>query len=61
MMNDLLYKELIKVIEEMINDNVQLIHGGQIIDWEDTRVIEILKEIKKNSENDVINVTFRDN
>lgn len=60
-MNEFLYKELIRIIEGMISDNVLLIHGGQIIHWEDTKVIEILKEIKKNSENDVTNIIFRDN
>ena len=31
----------------MIEDKVQLIHGGQIIDWNDTKIPEILEKIKQ--------------
>lgn len=39
-------KELVILLQQMINDKVQLIHGGQIIGWEDTKIPEILQKIK---------------
>lgn len=49
-MDKVIYKELINVIEEMMSDNVQLIHAGQIIKWDDTRIPEMIQKIKQNSE-----------
>ena len=56
-MNDKDNKELIRVIEQMINDKVQLIYGGQIIDWEDTQIPEIIQKIKENNQIDQ-NIVF---
>lgn len=39
--------ELAEQIESMIADGVQLIHAGQIFDWKETVVLELLEEIKK--------------
>jgi hypothetical protein len=55
------YKELVGLLEQMINDKVQLIHGGQIIEWNDTKIPEIIKEIKKGSTNNDKYATFQSN
>lgn len=47
-MNEYAYTELTNLLEQMINDNVQLIHGGHIIKWEETRIPEVLQKIKEN-------------
>lgn len=44
------YKELLVVIQQMISDNVQLVHGGQIIDWTDTKIPELLQKIKNDNQ-----------
>jgi hypothetical protein len=49
-MNEFLYKELITILEQMMNDKVQLIHGGQIIQWDETKIPEILQQIKEKLE-----------
>ncbi|MDZ7876966.1 MAG: hypothetical protein U5L45_04815 [Saprospiraceae bacterium] len=43
------YKELVRLIEQMINDKVHLVHGGQIIEWHDTQILNTIREIKKGS------------
>jgi len=46
----MLYDKLIELaeqIESMIADGVRLIHAGQIFDWKDTVILELLEEIKK--------------
>ncbi|MEY4905865.1 MAG: hypothetical protein RLZZ292_3680 [Bacteroidota bacterium] len=58
-MKETLYNELIAFIEEMIADDVKLIHAGRIIDWEDTKVIETLEKIKQNSEFNPISSTLK--
>jgi hypothetical protein len=45
------YKELIELLEQMIKDKVQLAHGGQIFDFSDTKIPDIIKEIKKDDKN----------
>jgi hypothetical protein len=58
-MNELTkYKELAKLIEQMINDKVQLIHGGQIFNWNDTKTPHIIQEIKKDDKNNDKYATF---
>jgi len=47
-MNEIENNELVEVIEQMIHDKVQLVHGGQIIEWDDTRIPEILDSIRKS-------------
>ena len=46
-MSDSKINELISHIEEMIADGVQLVHGGHLLDWSDTKIPEILKSIKE--------------
>ncbi len=50
MLNDE-YERLVHYIEGMIDDGVQLVHGGNIIDWKDTNVSDVLKRIKKMKKN----------
>lgn len=45
------YNQLALLIEQMICDGVQLVHGGEIIDWEDTRIPELLSRIKDEASN----------
>ena len=42
------YSKLVQVIEQMIEDKVQLIHGGHLMDWDDTKILDIIKTIKEN-------------
>lgn len=46
MSKERLLSELIDLLESMIADGVQLVHGGKIMDWNDTNIIEILEKIK---------------
>ena len=55
------YKELVRLLEQMINDGVQLIHGGQIIEWNDTKILEVIREIKKGDKNEDKYTTFPSN
>lgn len=41
------YEKLINYIEEMISDGVQLIHGGQLFDWSDTKIVDQIAKIKE--------------
>lgn len=41
------YELLVRHLEEMIDDGCQLVHGGNLIDWIDTKVPEVLDSIKK--------------
>lgn len=61
-MNELIrYKYLLTLLEQMIQDKVQLIHGGQIIEWDDTQIPDIIKEIKKDAENNDKYIIFKNN
>ena len=61
-MNELLYDELLETINNMIFDGVQLVHGGQIFGWEDTKILDILENIKKsNDRNYTESIPFCDN
>jgi hypothetical protein len=44
------YEQLVHFLEGMIADGVKLIHGGQVFDWEDTQIPDLLKEIKAKRE-----------
>jgi len=44
------FDELVHYLEGMIADGVQLIHGGHLIDWQDTNVLDLLGEINKKKE-----------
>jgi len=41
------YEELIRYLEGMITDGVQLVHGGHLIHWEDTNILDLLREIDR--------------
>jgi hypothetical protein len=47
-MNEIENNILIELLEQMIQDKVQLVHGGQIIDWNDTKIPEIMEKIKQS-------------
>lgn len=40
------YNRLIDYIEEMISNDVQLVHAGHLFDWNDTKIPEIIAQIK---------------
>ena len=40
------YEKLVEYLEEMIADGCQLVHGGNLIDWSDTKINNIIKKIK---------------
>lgn len=44
------YEKLIHYLEGMISDGVALIHGGQLFDWDDTMIPDLLREIKDKRE-----------
>lgn len=44
------YELLVNYIEEMISDDLQLIHGGQLVGWKDTKIPELLQNIRNNQE-----------
>jgi hypothetical protein len=44
------HEKLIQLIEQMINDKVQLVHAGNLINWSDTRIPEIIERIKQNQD-----------
>jgi len=39
------YEKLIEYLEEMIADGCQLVHGGNLIAWHDTKIPKILQKI----------------
>jgi hypothetical protein len=44
------YEKLVHYLEGMIADGVALVHGGQLFDWEDTMIPDLLREIKEKRE-----------
>jgi hypothetical protein len=44
------YEQIVHYIEGMIADGVQLVHGGNLIDWNDTNIPELLLEINRKKE-----------
>lgn len=49
----MIYKKLLNLseqLESMISDGVQLVHGGNLFDWSDTVIIELLEEINEQKE-----------
>lgn len=51
------YEQIVHYIEGMIADGVQLIHGGNLIDWNDTNISELLLEINRKKE-EIKNLSF---
>jgi hypothetical protein len=48
------YEKLVEYLEEMISDGCQLIHGGHLIDWRDTKIPKVLKKIKTLREKEIL-------
>lgn len=46
------YEKLVHYLEEMISDGCQLVHGGNLIDWKDTKIPKTLDKIRKLQEKD---------
>jgi len=45
------YERLVEYLQGMIADGVQLVHGGNLFDWGDTNILDLLMEIQeKNNE-----------
>ena len=44
------YEKLVHYLEGMIADGVALIHGGQLFDWDDTIIPDLLRKIKEKRE-----------
>lgn len=40
------YEKLVEYLEEMIADGCQLVHGGNLLDWHDTKILKVLHKIK---------------
>lgn len=51
-MNEIETNKLAELLEQMIQDKVQLVHGGQIIEWNDTKIPEIIESIKQSQKYD---------
>lgn len=43
------YEKLVRYLEEMIENGVQLTHA-ELMDWEDTKIPQLLREIKSKRE-----------
>ena len=44
------YEHLVEYLHGMISDGVQLVHGGHLLDWSDTNILELLREIKRKKD-----------
>jgi len=45
-MKDLIYNELVNTLVQMIHDKVQLLHAGQVLSWDDTKIPELIEKLK---------------
>lgn len=43
------YEQLVKYIEKMMSDGCQIVIGGNLLDWSDTNIPEILDKIKNTN------------
>lgn len=41
------YEKLVHYLEGMISDGCQIVIGGNLMDWEDTNIPDLLREIKE--------------
>ena len=41
------YEQLVHYLKGMIADGVQLVHGGHLLDWSDTNILDILNKIEE--------------
>ena len=44
------YERLINYIEEMISSGVQLVHAGNLLNWNDTEILKQIAKIKEKKE-----------
>ena len=44
------YQRLIHYLAGMMQDGVHLMHGGQLFDWEDTEIPDLIREIQTHQE-----------
>jgi hypothetical protein len=42
------YELLVNYLKGMIKDGCQIVHGGNLIDWSDTAIPEVLNRIDKH-------------
>jgi len=48
------YEQLVKYIEKMMSDGCQIVIGGNLLEWSDTNIPEILDKIKNENESAVV-------
>jgi hypothetical protein len=41
------YEQIVDYLKGIIADGVQLIHGGHLLDWQDTNIPELMQEIDR--------------
>lgn len=51
------YERLYDYLRGMIKDGVQLVHGGHLLGWNDTKILELLNEIH-NKKEEVKNLSY---
>lgn len=44
------YERLVVLLRGMISDGVLLVHGGQVLDWGDTTIPDLLEKIEKEED-----------
>jgi hypothetical protein len=44
------YEKLIHHLEGMMNDGVQLVHRGHLLNWMDTQIPDLIQKIKKGQD-----------
>jgi hypothetical protein len=44
------YMRLAELLRGMISDGVLLVHGGHVLDWSDTNILDLLNKIEKEEE-----------
>lgn len=52
------YEQLVHYVGEMIDDGVQLVRDGKLVDWKDTNIPEFLMEISRKKE-EIRNLFFK--
>ena len=40
-------EKLVACLENMMADGVQLVHGGYLLSWKDTNILDIIQSMKK--------------
>jgi len=47
------YHKIVDVLKAMIQGNVKLVHGGNVIDWEETKIPELLDEVSNSTDTEI--------